>query len=288
MLVEQLPLPLLRTLAVALAGGGCTLVGVAFVRSRGEELARWYADYRQRMAAQLTFLRIRIGADAIVRGQACLLGLTFLLLLARSYLVASIVFTVALAPMSMLQYQSLKRITRIEAQLDSWLYSLASSLRATPALGEAIAASVLLVQAPLREELDLLLKEQKLGASVEESLGRMASRISSGTVQSAMASLRIGLRTGGQISEILERSAQVLREMARLEGVVRTKTAEGKAQTFVVGILPFPMVALIQNVDPEFFRPLLADTRGHLLIAAAVLLWAFAVFLARRFVRVDI
>jgi tight adherence protein B len=288
MLVEQLPLTVVRGLVVVLAGGGGALLVVAFVWSRAEELRRWLADYKQRVATQLAFLRIRLEADAVVHVQAVLLVLTVLLVVSRSYLSASVLLTLSLVPLPFLQHQSLKRITRIEAQLDSWLYSLASSLRATPALGEAIAASVLLVQAPLREELELLLKEQKLGTSIEEGLGRMASRIASGTVQSAMASLRIGLRTGGQLSDILERSAQALREMARLEGVVRTKTAEGKAQTFVVGVLPFPMVAMIQNMDPDFFRPLLGDTRGHLLIAAAVVLWVLAIVLARRFVRVDI
>lgn len=288
MLVESLPLPILRLIAVGLMGSGGLLVALAFVRSRGEELARWFADYRQRLHAQLSFLRVAMGAGSIVRLQACLLVLTVTLLLAGSYLPASITFTIALAPLPTLNYRALKRITRIEAQLDAWLYSLASSLRATPALGEAIADSVLLVQAPLRDELDLLLKEQKLGMSTEEALSRMASRIASGTVQSAIASLRIGLRTGGQLSDILERSAQALREMARLEGVVRTKTAEGKAQTFVVGVLPFPMVALIQNMDPSFFKPLLADIRGHLLISAAAVMWLLAILLARRLVRVDI
>ena len=107
-------------------------------------------------------------------------------------------------------------------------------------------------------------------------------------MQTALASLRIGQRTGGQLPDILERSAQALREMARLEGVVRTKTAEGKAQAYVVGVIPFPLVALLHYIDPGFLNPLLVSARGHLVLAAALVLWLLSIVVAKKVLRVDI
>jgi tight adherence protein B len=90
------------------------------------------------------------------------------------------------------------------------------------------------------------------------------------------------------VSTVLERAAGTLREMARLEGVLRTKTAEGKAQTFVLALTPFPLVGLLHSLNPGFLAPLLVSTRGHLLLALALLCWISSLLLARRILRVDL
>lgn len=288
MLVDQVATPVLRAVAVCFAGGGGALLTLAFVRARWSELVAQVGDHRQKLAHAVTFLRLPVRAERIVLAQGGLLAGVLALLTMGHHLPASVLFTLALAPRPVLQNRSLKRITIIETQLDGWLYGLASNLRATPALGEAIASSATLVQVPLREELDLMLKEHKLGTSMDEALARMAERIGSRTMQTALASLRIGQRTGGQLPDILERSAQALREMARLEGVVRTKTAEGKAQAYVVGVIPFPLVAFLHYIDPGFLNPLMVSTRGHLVIAAALVLWLLSIVVARKVLRVDI
>lgn len=288
MLVDQLSTPVLRAAVVTLAGGGGALLLLAFVQGRWTELVRYVRGHQEKLAHAVTFLRLPVRAERIVLVQGVLLALVVALVTAGHHLPASVLFTVALSPRPVLQNRSLKRITIIETQLDGWLYGLASNLRATPALGEAIASSTDLVQVPLREELDLMLKEHKLGTSMDEALARMAQRIGSRTMQTALAALRIGQRTGGQLPDILERSAQALREMARLEGVVRTKTAEGKAQAYVVGVIPFPLVALLHYIDPGFLNPLLVSTRGHVVIAAATVLWLASIVIARKVLRVDI
>jgi tight adherence protein B len=288
MLVDQLATPLLRAIAVCLFGAGGALVLLAFVRARWSELTSYLAEHRQKLAHSLMFLRWPVRAERIVLAQGLLLAVVVALLTLGHHVSASVLFTLALAPRPLLQNRSLKRITAIETQLDGWLYGLASNLRATPALGEAIASSATLVQVPLRDELDLMLKEHKLGTSMDEALARMALRIGSRTMQTALAALRIGQRTGGQLPDILERSAQALREMARLEGVVRTKTAEGKAQAYVVGVIPFPLVALLHYIDPGFLNPLVISMRGHLVIAAALVLWLLSIVVARKVLRVDI
>jgi tight adherence protein B len=87
---------------------------------------------------------------------------------------------------------------------------------------------------------------------------------------------------------MLDSSAASLREFARLEGVVRTKTAEGKAQVFVIGVIPLPMVLGINALDSHFFEPLFGSFIGQLVISVALLLWLAAVLLARKILDVDI
>jgi tight adherence protein B len=181
-----------------------------------------------------------------------------------------------------------KRIAALEDQLDGWLSALASVLKATPALGDAIEYSLNLSVSPLREELDTLVKEQRLGTPLDEALGRLGRRVDSRTLQSALGVLRIARQTGGDISKILERSAATLREMARLESVIRVKTAQGRAEGWVLGLLPAPVVTVIHQMNPGFLRPLVDTPRGQLVIACALSSWLASVILIRRILRVDI
>jgi tight adherence protein B len=179
------------------------------------------------------------------------------------------------------------RVQRIEEQLDGWLLSLANSLRACGSLGDAMASSVAIVQAPIQEEVDLVLKECRLGSPLDQSLEAMARRVDSRVVAGALLALRVARNTGGDLPVMLERASSTLREVARLEGVVRAKTAEGKAQAVMVSAIPVPLVALVHFIAPDFFAPL-TTLAGKLVVAVAALLWAVSVWVAVRIAAVDV
>jgi tight adherence protein B len=76
--------------------------------------------------------------------------------------------------------------------------------------------------------------------------------------------------------------------MARLEGVVRTKTAEGKTQAYVLGVIPFVLIGAIHMVDEHWLEPLGSTTLGFAIIGTAAVLWVAAILLARRILAVDV
>jgi tight adherence protein B len=193
-----------------------------------------------------------------------------------------------MAPKVQLERLVARRVTAIEVQIEPWLNAVANALKASSSLGEAIAASVSLLPAPMSEEIDLLTKEYELGSSIDKALEQMAERIASRTLSGAVLALQVARNSGGNLPEMLENAASALRELARLEGVVRTKTAEGKAQAFVIGVIPAPMVVGIHMMDNQFFAPLVATFTGNLVVGAAVALWATAIILASKILAVDI
>jgi tight adherence protein B len=284
MLLTFLPLAGLRIAALLLLGSALPLALLARAAAVRVALAR----YEARLERDLSYLRMSARPRQILVAQSGLMCAALLSFCLRSYVAASVLAALAFAASPWLAHQRSRRTTLIEAQLDGWLFGLASTMRVTPAPGQAIAYSAALVAAPLRDELETLIKEQRLGTALDEALARMGARIGSRTVQSALGTLRIGQASGGDIPAILERSAATLREMARLEGVVRTKTAESKAQAWLLAILPFPLISLLHWLDPSFLAPLLGNTRGSLVIAAAVVLWLTSIFVARRILDVDI
>src|SRR5690606_27569283 len=107
-------------------------------------------------------------------------------------------------------------------------------------------------------------------------------RVESRTLAGTLLALKVARHSGGDLPHMLETAARALRELARLEGVVRTKTAEGKAQAFVIGVIPIPMVLGIGWIEPSFFEPLFATFVGNFIMAMAAILWLAAVLLAHK------
>jgi tight adherence protein B len=117
---------------------------------------------------------------------------------------------------------------------------------------------------------------------------RSAQRLQSPLYSSVMTTLLVARKSGGNLPKILDESSGTLREMERLAGVVRTKTAEGRSQTFVLALLPFVMIMALQKVDPEMIPGLAETGTGRIIIGVSVGLWVASIALARRIVQVDI
>jgi tight adherence protein B len=242
-----------------------------------------------RLNAKLRLLRSGARAEQVVIGQAFAAVATLgFVLLRQNWLLLLLLPAVALAPRVFLEQRIARRIGKLEEQVESWLNAVANALKASPSLGEAIASSTALVPAPMCQEIDVLVKEYELGTPLDLALDNLAARVGSSTVSGTVLALKVARKSGGNLPEMLEGAAAALRELARLEGVVRTKTAEGKAQAFVIGMIPVPMVIGMNSMDPHFFEPLARSFLGNLIVAGVGVLWAAAVLSARKILDVDV
>lgn len=280
---------LFRIAAELLLAMGSAIFGYLYLLSPDGALRTLIRDYETRLHNDLRFLQSRLKPQNIVIAQSvAALFSSSTAVLCQEWLLILFLPFIFFLPKFWLRKKRLRRTTRIEEQLDSWLLSLANALKSGGSLGEAISSSALLIQAPISQEIDLLIKENKLGAALDQAMQNMSERIGSRSVSSALLLLRIARNTGGDLPRTLETAAAGLREISRLEGVVRTKTAEGKAQLVVIASI-FPiLVGALNWMDPRFLHPLAATFTGHLVIAGAVSLWLAAIFIARQVLNVDI
>jgi len=272
--------------AIALSAVGIGWICFGMPSSPGRRLIQ---TWQKQLDHQLRFLQIRQSGRRVIAIQiGTVVAFVLVATINRVPTLALLALAALFLPRSFLVNRCKKRVTHIEKQLDSWLLVLANALKANTSLGEAIASSMSLIQPPLRSEIDLTLKEYKLGAPLDQALESMAKRIDSRSLTNALLTLRIGRNTGGDLASILETTASSLRELVRLEGVARTKTAEGKTQAFVIAFIPFPLFGFLHWMDPKFFLPLIETFIGHLVLAGATALWLAAVLVARKLLVVDI
>lgn len=265
------------------------LVALGASLAQGAHVRGQLASYHARLACDLGYLRMRVLPRQLMLVQlgiaSCALTLAAAL---RTPWPLQLLLPTLVGPRLWLRRQREARTSRIEAQLDSWLLALSNVLKANPSLGDSITASARLTEPPLAQELSLLHKETRLGVPLDRALRQLGARVQSPIVSAALATLLVARSTGGNLSATLAASAASLREMARLEGVVRAKTAEGRAQAYLIGVLPGPLILLLHSLDPKFLEPLWLTDRGHVVLAGAALLWLAALLWARRIVAVDI
>jgi tight adherence protein B len=275
-----------RTGALCLALGGVAFVYVLFTTPG--RLQRALAARRDFLDRELRFLRVRLGAEQLLVVQGLALAASVALALAGRPLPAVAIALVALFSVGMwLARERDRRVTQLEGQLESWLTLVAGSLDGSPSLGEALRTTGQLVEPPLADEIAQVLAEHQLGSPLDRALDASARRVRGRTFSTALLTLRIGRNTGGSLQQLLRETASNLREMARLEGVVRTKTAEGKAQAAVVSVMPAPLYLCLRTMNPDFFAPLETTSRGHVIVGVACVLWLGAALLARRILAVD-
>lgn len=277
-----------------LVGGACAVGGASVATfllwSSGEDaFASLLGGYAARLDRHASFLLIPFRGAQIARAQllACG-GILALAGVAASPSLAVFTAAVAVGPPSWLWRRHLARIAQLERQLDTWLLMLANALKATSSMGEAIASTASLVPRPFSEEVDLLVKEIGLGAPVDRAIRAAARRIDSTVISGAFATITVARQTGGDLPQTLESASAALRESARLEGVLRTKTAEGRGQVLVLASVPFLLCAMIAWLNPTWFDPMLEQRIGRLILGACGFVWSAATLWAYHIVRSEL
>jgi tight adherence protein B len=195
---------------------------------------------------------------------------------------------IAAAPVAVLERKRKQRVRRIEEKLDVFVAALANSLRATASSGRALALTQALTPPPLDREIDLVLREMRVGSTLEQALGNLSARVRSFQLDAALSGLLIGRQTGGDVPAILDSAAETLREMSRLSGMLRAKTADGRAQANVLAVFPAVLIFAFDAASPGYFRPLTDSVTGVAITLLALAMWLVAVVLIRRIMEAEL
>lgn len=282
----------MKDLAFALCLGVALLSLVCLLRDGSlwqPALAR-IAAHERRLDSSLRFLRRRTKARRllVLEGALLCVGIAALLFLPAEPVWGAFAIVLAFGPSLLLARARAARVALINAQVEPMLGAIARALVAAPSLGEALSSSRSVVQAPLGDEIGETLEEFHLGTNLDLALSHLTERVPSENLRVAVLTLKLGQKSGGRLGGILETTAQTMREMERLEGVLRTKTAEGKAQTFVIALVPGGLVGAMHAMNPGYFAPLEATFTGNVIVLVSVGLWIGAIFLARQILAVDL
>jgi len=279
---------LLKMALLGCAGAGAAVTGYA-VATGETVLSRLATRYVRHLddAHRLLF-RPEIGRPIAI-GQAVLLGVIALAAVGLDipYWWAAMLL-IAAGPELHLRRERQQRVARLELQVDGFVVALANSLKTVPSPAAALQATASVLQQPTRQEIEHILKEMRVGSTLEQGLLAMSARVRSRWIDVAFSAVLIGLRVGGNLPVVLERTAATIREMNRLLGVVRTKTGEGRMQLWVLALFPLFIVFAFNAAQKGYFDPLQHSLVGQITVGIAAILWIGSLLLARKVLAVDV
>jgi tight adherence protein B len=165
---------------------------------------------------------------------------------------------------------------------------MARALRAGHAIGTSIELIADQSPQPLAGEFAQVYQQQRVGLQFRDALLQMGARVPSRDLQFLITAILVQKETGGDLTEILDRASHVIRERIRIEGEVRTHSAQGRLTGWILGLLPVVMLVLINIVSPGYSTVLFHDPTGQKLLAAGSVLIVIGGLVIRKIVDVQV
>ena len=283
-------------LAVCFAGLAYVLLRAAF---SGAEA--YSGTYSEETARQFEDIFLFIPPRRIAEAGWALAGLVFILLFAltgnithlQGAIVGVVIGTIggALAlrvPRHLLVLLRKRRRRRFNEQLVDALVNMSNALKAGFSITQAIEAVVRDGLNPIAQEFDVFLQQTRVGVSFSEALANLEERVASEDMTLVASAIETARKTGGNLTEILERIAHTIRERMRIENRIRTLTAQGRLQGIVVSCMPIFIGVVMMALRPQLMRPFLQSTIGIIVCLATAVLIACGGLLIRKIVNIDI
>lgn len=273
---------------IALMVFGAMLASLWTMRAAYE---RWREMFTENARVSLDDMFLFVDPRALFRANVALfLLLPLLVWLFTGTLFLAVVAAVAGAvfPRTAWVVMRNRRMRKLVLQLPDALTMMAGSLRAGASLQQALDMVVKETPAPVSQEFSLLLREQRLGLALEDSLRGMAQRLKVEDIDLFVSAMSIAKEVGGNLSEILDRLASTLRAKAVMEGKIRALTSQGKLQGLIVGALPIFLAGILYVMEPEAMLPLFTTLYGWGVMAAVFVLLLLGGFFIKKIVTIDV
>ena len=186
-----------------------------------------------------------------------------------------------------LQLLRRRRLAKIENQLVEFLPMLASSLRSGFAFQQGMELAAQQLEPPLADELMIVLNDTNLGATMEEALLQMGERVGSTDLDMMITAFLVQRSTGGNLSEILDRAAETLRERERVRADLQTLTASARLTGIILSIYPVAIGLLLLLIMPSMWGVMFSETIGRIFLGVALGLQGLGFLVMRRVMRFE-
>ncbi len=181
-----------------------------------------------------------------------------------------------------------RQVQKFNDQLADMLTMVSNSLRAGFGLLQALDLAAEQSQPPMSTELHHLLRDTRMGASIETALESMGERVGSYDLDVVITAILIQRSVGSNLSEVLETVAHTIRERARIQGEINTLTAQKKLSGVVIALMPPAVVLLMLVINFSYMSALFTDPLGRFLLIVAIALDVIGILIIKRIVSVDI
>lgn len=221
-------------------------------------------------------------------GAACLAALATALFVPFAIAVPIAALLAGFVPFGWLRWKRGARLRKFEEQFPEALDVLSRAVRAGHAFQSALGMAADELHWPVGPELKKAFEQQNFGLPLREALGQLAERVPILDVKFFVTAVLIQRDTGGNLAEILDNLAHVVRERFKILRQVRVHTAHGRFTGFVLlGLPPFLAVALT-IMNPDHMAPLFREHLGHLMLEGVLVMQVIGYFWIRQVMKIEV
>jgi tight adherence protein B len=184
--------------------------------------------------------------------------------------------------------KSKKRLRRFEEQFPEGLEFVARAMRAGHAFSVSLEMLHREFDEPLGGEFRRTFDEQNLGLPLEVALEKLAARIPLLDVQFFVSAVLLQKRTGGNLAEVLEKLAYLIRERFKLRGRIRAISAHGRMTGTALSLIPAAVAVIMFYVNPQYVMFFIHDTTGQLMMGAAIALQLAGYAVIKKIVSIEV
>ena len=251
---------------------------------RGTDAGSWLAKLIEQSGVGTT-----PGAIVIISVGLCalfgLMGIVF----ARRWEAALAAALVGLVlPLGFLRFKRTQRMKKFEEMFPEALDLLSRAIRAGHAFQTAMGMVADELPPPVGIEFKKSFEQQNYGLPLKEALNQLSDRMPLMDVRFFVTAVSIQRETGGNLAEILDNLANVVRERFRILRQVRTHTAHGRFTGYVLLALPAALAVALSFISPEHIRALFTTRMGQTMLIGAVVMQTIGFFWIKRVIKIEV
>jgi tight adherence protein B len=194
----------------------------------------------------------------------------------------------AVGPVYFIYRKRKARLHRFEEIFPDALEFVSRSMRA----GHAFSVSLEMIhrefQEPVAGEFRRTFEEHNLGLPIEIALQKLAKRVPSLDVHFFVSAVLLQKRTGGNLAEILDKLAYVIRERFKLRGRIRAVSAHGKMTATALSAIPAAVAVLMFYTNPDYVKFFFKDDTGNIMLGSAVFLQIIGYLIMKKIVNIEV
>ncbi|MFZ5812330.1 MAG: type II secretion system F family protein [Thermodesulfobacteriota bacterium] len=248
---------------------------------------RW-TSAMDRMLAQAD-IQAPLGVFVLLSLVLAVFGAVFVRLFTGNMILAVIAAAFfAVLPFWWIKRMRKQRMAHFEKQLPEALDLVARALKAGHTFNSGMGMVGQEFGDPIRKEFNKTLEEINFGVTLMEALDNLMTRVDCPDLNFFVVSLKIQSETGGNLAEIVENIASLIRERFKLRGRIRILSAEGRFGAIVLTILPFGVSAAVQFTNPGYLALLFTHPIGRMILWIVGGMMFFGIMVMRKMIRIEV
>jgi tight adherence protein B len=192
------------------------------------------------------------------------------------------------APIGFILHKRGSRMKKFEEHFPEALDLMSRALRAGHAFQSSMGMAGDELKPPVGPEFKKTFEQQNFGLPLRDALHQLTERVPLLDVRFFVTAVMIQRETGGNLSEILDNLAHVVRERFKIRRQVRVHTAHGRFTAFVLLSLPAGLAATLMTINPEHMEVLVKEPMGQMMLVATIIMQTVGFFWIRKVIKIEV